>query len=212
MNYNCNNVWADHFSCGQTKYLEVACPAGRWEFWRVWNTDWLHQVRTDVVANSLKLASLIWKTASHIQFYSECRVWTMTSVTTLLEMCVRGFFEWLHRFQSLASIWVPQIMVQLVTVSSQWNVVFIISSMTHTAIYQLEEHYIIEAHPIVRGNSQLLETFYGMKIGQFWREPQPFFWICPTTSSYQIMSCNCAVRLYSVDYGMLHDYLYYFHC
>ncbi len=44
-----------------------------------------------------------------------------------------------------------------------------------TVIYQLEAHYIIEAHPIVRGSSQLPETFYGMKIGQFSRGLQPFY-------------------------------------
>ena len=38
-----------------------------------------------------------------------------------------------------------------------------------TVIYQLEAHYIIEAHPIVGGSSQLPETFYRMKIGQFSR-------------------------------------------
>ena len=41
--------------------------------------------------------------------------------------------------------------------------------LKHTVIYQLE------AHPVVRGSSQLPETFYGVKIGQFSRELQPFF-------------------------------------
>ncbi len=44
-----------------------------------------------------------------------------------------------------------------------------------TVIYRLEAHYIIEAHPLVRGSSRLPETFYEMKIGQFSRELQPFF-------------------------------------
>ena len=47
----------------------------------------------------------------------------------------------------------------------------------HTVFSRLEAHYIIEAPPIVRGSSQLPETFYRMKIGQFSRELWAFFWI-----------------------------------
>ncbi len=57
------------------------------------------------------------------------------------------------------------------SISRQTYIIF------NTVFSRLEAHYIIEVPPIVRGSCQLPETFYRMKIGQFWREIWPFFWL-----------------------------------